>query len=629
MKKTVKSALLFSTVILGLVSTATIKTTSPHLSITAHADGNSSQLSVDQAASIVQNMTPTAQAILADSLAVNQKTFYPDNQTFSDPQSALNVMLNTQDKVNDARLLPELDTETAPIFKVSNITAKDLNDVFKILDLNILDTFQTYGSNYDHSGGSNPLEVLSGAHKLRSLSITNSNLTGDELTVIPTQSLTSLQLLNNNIRSINLLNSHHFPKLKYLNIPNNHIENLSPISGYNLYSITNTNSADQTDVGITSFYGQTFNETLNLNDSSQVETVGDNYRIYFKNIKDINFNVTTDSDKNTNIRPISDGSYHLFVYSNIPIQYNATFYGHDNQPSATDLSEDGSTTNGVSYVEFPKTNVPSQLSFVIESTQTIDGEVPAIDYNYTINLTTHSQSSSDENDTSNDTSTSDMPNSNNTNVSTLPDTPDKGSKSGSATTPTPFNTNTNSNISNTNNSSVITNAQSSNNNTSTSSNNDNEKLTNTSNDSDKETNKFSPKKDLKIYKTLKSGKKVTQIIKKSSVLKILKKIHKGKKTLYLVEYLDSKTKKKEKGYIPAGKKIFSSKNNSDDVAKVKLLKPIESYNVNEYGTYHKKYSKGSVLKVVDISMTDHTYYLQLSSGKFITANKDDIRVIHY
>ena len=643
MKKTVKSALLFSTVVLGLVSITAIETTSPQLSITAYADSsdnNTMPPSIAQMTEIIKNMSPNAQAILADYLlyygffvSSYSPMYNRNNKNYDSAQDALLDMVSNpniyQDILGETGLSitnPNADGVTSAFqnpFKINTITSNDLKDVFKVLNISKLQSLQIFNVSLNHDNNDSPLSVIKSANKLTSLFVYETNLSDNDVQSIPLNSLSKLSLIATNVRSIDFLKNNAAKNLNMLALSRNNIEDLSPAANYKLTEIfANKNMVDS------SFNTQTITKNVNLSDPNEATLVGDNYKIPLNNLKDINFSVTYDSKNNPSLTPKIDGTHHLYSIIDSSVNPSVISYGYDDNPSLIPDGYllDGSATNGVSYIEVPKSNFPSSFTFTVQSTQSLNPKetdntkTSAVDYTYTINLTKQDVNTTTTGSNAGTTSSNSGSTTTTTNINSNSGSTSTGSNSGTTTTTTsstPTTTGSNTGTS------TSTNTTTPNTNVSKPSNNDSNKQT----DVPSSAKKLVALKDFKVYKTLKSGKKVAQVIKKSSVVHVLKKVHKGKKTLYLVEYFDSKTKKNVKGYISASSKNVGSLYYTKNVEKVKVLKRLTSYKKAGLKSPSKKYAKGEVLKVKAVKKHGDTYYLELSNGKFITASKQDVEVV--
>ncbi|GAA6114207.1 leucine-rich repeat domain-containing protein [Apilactobacillus apinorum] len=131
-------------------------------------------------------------------------------------------------------------------------------------------------------------------------------------------------------------------------------------------------------------------------------------------------------------------------------------------------------------------------------------------------------------------------------------------------------------------------------------------------------NAFTKKNKIKSYKKATGNKR--------PLFKVVKKVVSSIKTpryfVYQIDPFTNKEIKNTRGYITASSKYVTPLYYTSGVKEVKVTsKTVTSYKKANLKVASKKYKRGTVLKVKSVKKHGNAYSLQLQNGKFVTANK--------
>ncbi len=365
MKKSIKAALLFSTLIIGAVETPNvINNTSSATQVIAHADGtNTPRLNTFKNLSIVdgKNVGITdLQNIIINSI---------DEQT--------NGNISSVDEVTES----ELDNLNTLYFPA---VINGLNPYAKNIDFNQLKGIinpQNITSIYLEKVlySTNPFKALGEMDSLKYIQLVTSNVTNEDLAALKAPNLQAYNFQNIDISDLSQFiannnltrTTNNNPQIQATAVGNHEndtdsalvglhgssISDLSQINGQMLYS----SDAMSNGYSVTDFQNQVINENYEINTPKEGSVI----RIPINDLKDVV--ATSTSNSGVDYKAVYNPSVTYLTADNFSDK-NISVIGKDGNPAQTKPTTD--PTNGIAYLEYKYDggNIPNNLSFSFTST---------------------------------------------------------------------------------------------------------------------------------------------------------------------------------------------------------------------------------------------------------------------
>lgn len=365
MKKSIKAALLFSTLIIGAVETPNvINNTSSATQVIAHADGtNTPRLNAFKNLSIVdgKNVGITdLQNIIINSI---------DEQT--------NKNISSVDEVTES----ELDNLNTLYFPA---VINGLNPYAKNIDFNQLKGIinpQNITSIYLEKVlySTNPFKALGEMDSLKYIQLVTSNVTNEDLAALKAPNLQAYNFQNIDVSDLSQFiannnltrTTNNNPQIQATAVGNHEndtdsalvglhgssISDLSQINGQMLYS----SDAMSNGYSVTDFQNQVINENYEINTPKEVSVI----RIPINDLKDVV--ATSTSNSGVDYKAVYNPSVTYLTADNFSDK-NISVIGKDGNPAQTKPTTD--PTNGIAYLEYKYDggNIPNNLSFSFTST---------------------------------------------------------------------------------------------------------------------------------------------------------------------------------------------------------------------------------------------------------------------
>lgn len=365
MKKSIKAALLFSTLIIGAVETPNvINNTSSATQVIAHADGtNTPRLNAFKNLSIVdgKNVGITdLQNIIINSI---------DEQT--------NKNISSVDEVTES----ELDNLNTLYFPA---VINGLNPYAKNIDFNQLKGIinpQNITSIYLEKVlySTNPFKALGEMDSLKYIQLVTSNVTNGDLAALKAPNLQAYNFQNIDVSDLSQFiannnltrTTNNNPQIQATAVGNHEndtdsalvglhgssISDLSQINGQMLYS----SDAMSNGYSVTDFQNQVINENYEINAPKEGSVI----RIPINDLKDVV--ATSTSNSGVDYKAVYNPSVTYLTADNFSDK-NISVIGKDGNPAQTKPTTD--PTNGIAYLEYKYDggNIPNNLSFSFTST---------------------------------------------------------------------------------------------------------------------------------------------------------------------------------------------------------------------------------------------------------------------
>ncbi|MBV0914650.1 leucine-rich repeat domain-containing protein [Apilactobacillus sp. HBW1] len=219
MKKTsLKTALLFSTLVFGTVQANALINQSNNYSIVAHADSSNVDTSTTNIATIKDN---TIRKILLSSVNSQEHTNYSDASQITNDDLAkltsINYNGNGSEKVSS---LDNFNTSILPnitSFSIDNVDVSGIKDLSPFVQWN----------------------------KLSSVSLSGDNITSEQFSTLgkwSDDSLTYLDLSHNNISNLDFLKNIQIPNVQSIDVNHNQISDFTPVVTQQWNSLTDLNA---------------------------------------------------------------------------------------------------------------------------------------------------------------------------------------------------------------------------------------------------------------------------------------------------------------------------------------------------------------------------------------------------
>lgn len=205
MKKSIKTALLFSTLIIGAVETPNvINQTSGSAQFVAHADSTVDNSSTSN----IKKLDPEIQQILLQNVNQNEfKNYGSADQITNGDLSNLQSINYTASGSESIKTLDNINPDIFPLLTSISISNVDMSSVKDL----------------------SPLAQLT---NLNAINLTGANITSDQLNTLgqwSDSSLNNLDLSNNNISSLDFLKDISIPNVKNINISHNKVSDFTPV----------------------------------------------------------------------------------------------------------------------------------------------------------------------------------------------------------------------------------------------------------------------------------------------------------------------------------------------------------------------------------------------------------------
>ncbi|KPN79909.1 leucine-rich repeat domain-containing protein, partial [Apilactobacillus kunkeei] len=216
MKKTsIKTAILFSTLVFGTVQANALVHQNETFSVVAHAESDTSTTNINQI------KDSTIKNILLTSVNSQEHKGYQNASEITNDDlqnlTSINYMGNGSDKILS---LDNFNIKSLPNIKSINIQNVDMSSI-------------------------KDLSPFAKWDKLSSISLTYDKISSAQLRTLGEWSandLTDLYLSNNNISDISFLKNISIPNIKTINVGYNNIKDISPIAGINWPKLENLNA---------------------------------------------------------------------------------------------------------------------------------------------------------------------------------------------------------------------------------------------------------------------------------------------------------------------------------------------------------------------------------------------------
>ncbi|CAI2663548.1 hypothetical protein AKUH3B204M_13600 [Apilactobacillus kunkeei] len=219
MKKTsLKTALLFSTLVFGTVQANALINQSNNYSIVAHADSSNVDTSTTNIASIKDN---TVKNILLSSVNSQEHKNYSDaSQITNDDLAKLTSIIYNGNGSEKISSLDNFSTSILPnvnSISITNVDASSIKD---------LSPFTKWTN-------------------LNNINLSNDNISSTQLSTLgewSDSSLTDINLSSNNINSLEFLKNISIPNIKSINVSHNQISDFTPVVNKQWNNLTNLNA---------------------------------------------------------------------------------------------------------------------------------------------------------------------------------------------------------------------------------------------------------------------------------------------------------------------------------------------------------------------------------------------------
>lgn len=361
MKKSIKTALLFSTLIIGAIETPNvINNTSSSTQIIAHADDTSTpKLNAFKKLSIVdgKNVGITdLQNIIISSI---------DNQT--------NGNISSVDEVTES----DLDNLNTLYFSAAANVAKnvDFNQLKGIINPQNITSIYLEKVLYS----TNPFKALGEMDSLKYIQLVTSNVTNEDLAALKAPNLQAYNFQNIDVSDLSQFiannnltrTTNNNPQIQAAAVGNHEndtdralvglhgssISDLSQINGQMLYS----SDAMSNGYSVPDFQNQVINENYEINTPKE----GSIIRIPINDLKDVV--ATSTSNSGTDYKAIYNPSVTYLTADNFSNK-NISVIGKDGNSAQTKPTTD--PTNGIAELEYKYDggNIPNNLSFSFTST---------------------------------------------------------------------------------------------------------------------------------------------------------------------------------------------------------------------------------------------------------------------
>ncbi|MFY1049656.1 leucine-rich repeat domain-containing protein [Apilactobacillus sp. 1-1-2] len=205
MKKSIKTALLFSTLIIGAVETPNvINQTSGSAQFVAHADSTVDNSSTSN----IKKLDPEIQQILLQNVNQNEfKNYGSADQITNGDLANLQSINYTASGSESIKTLDNINPDIFPSLTSISISNVDMSSVKDL----------------------SPLAQLT---NLNTINLTGANITSDQLSTLgqwSDSSLNNLDLSNNNISSLDFLKDISIPNVENINISHNKVSDFTPV----------------------------------------------------------------------------------------------------------------------------------------------------------------------------------------------------------------------------------------------------------------------------------------------------------------------------------------------------------------------------------------------------------------
>ncbi|KOY75920.1 hypothetical protein RZ71_03450 [Apilactobacillus kunkeei] len=290
MKKSIKTALLFSTLIIGAVETPNvINNTSSATQVIAHADDSKTD---------IQQLDPEIQSILLQAVNSNEHTDYSSaSDITNDDLSKLTSIDYTASGSESIKTLANFNSDILPHLTSIKITNVDMSSIKDFSPLTHLTT-------------------------LNDIELNGANISSDQLSTLgrwSDSSLQTLKLQNNNIGNLSFLQNISIPNIQAIDISNNQISDFSPVKNQNWTQLT-TLIADNnriSDISPISHVNWPNLQSLSVN-NNQISDISPISSANWPNLQSLSANNNNISDINsfantnwTNLTTISASGNHI------------------------------------------------------------------------------------------------------------------------------------------------------------------------------------------------------------------------------------------------------------------------------------------------------------------------------
>ncbi|MCT6823367.1 MAG: DUF5776 domain-containing protein [Apilactobacillus sp.] len=538
MKKSIKTALLFSTLTFGFIGSP-ILGHQEHPAIIAHADENDEEARVKA----LNNASPTVQKIILSS--INDNPSYLSGLGKNNFKTASEV---TPDILHDLTALYYQ--------KDATLTANDLVSISSIVNMDNLKQIDFNHVTFEQS----PFNTWSSLPELEELKVVNSNLDSNSLKLLSAPNVTMMDLSHNNIENLNTFADHAFPKLNTMFLENNHISDLTPLTGY------------EVEANIFAKPSEVTNQTISKSVTVDTPEKGGEIKIstdFLKDLKMVNHGSLSTL--------VNGGSTYLTI-DQLSEGWKAV--GNDGNPSVNNSEYDRSKkptipTNGINELSYKYENgeLPQAVTFEFHSDLNSDFTEDGFNGKVTIQI----------NYVSKDKETPNTNNQNNTNSTNDEPLVDQGQNNSGKPQAKYL-----------------------------------PKVIGIRGMNLYRTNKFTKVNRIKHFNKATGYKRpLFKVIREVS-----SSIETPRYYVVQLDSVTHKQIPGTFGYITAQAKYVTPLYYTSKVKEVKVIsKKLTSYDKKNLTNTSKVYKKGAILKVKSIKKRSNSYALELNNGKFVAANK--------